>query len=224
MAVACLLIGASGVVRGYQFREVSIVKSTVPPSPFPLEDIPKQIGEWTSLADADVKLDPLTVRITGSTDHIQRTYRNDQTGVALSVLVLYGPAEPVAPHTPEACYPATGYTPEENPTEVKIPVGSEQARFRQCIYTKSGAGLIERANVYYSFRLDGDWAPNITDGKRLHRSNAGIIKVQVQRLMGDREISKPGIEPVESFLEALISEIESQIARGADHPVRTASR
>lgn len=224
MAIACTLVGVSGLARSYQSREVSLVKSSTPPSPFPLETLPTRIGDWTSLSEADVKLDPLTVRITGSTDHIQRTYRNELTGVSLAVLVLYGPAEPVAPHTPEACYPATGYGPEEGPAEVKIPVGAEQARFRQCIYTKAGSGHLERANVYYSFRMEGAWGPDIADGKRLHRSSAGIIKVQIQRVMGPREVSKPENEPVVAFLSALIPEIESRVAGADARTARTASR
>jgi len=202
------------MVRITQDHEFGLVKSSVPPSPFPLEEIPDRIGEWTSLANDDVKLDPLTVRITGSTDHIQRTYRNELTGVALSVLVLYGPAEPVAPHTPEVCYPSTGYTPEEKVSEFSFPLGGQTARFRQGLYTKPGAGHPERAKVYYSFRLDGTWAPDIAIGKRFHRTNAGILKVQIQRLMGPIEVSKSGNEPVETFLAALVPEIESRIARG----------
>jgi len=223
MTVACLLIGVSGMVRTFQDRQFGLVKSSVPPSPFPLDEVPARIGEWSSIEHDDIKLDPLTVRITGSTDHIQRTYLDRLTGTKISVLILYGPAEPVAPHTPEACYPATGWAPEERVSEFKLPLQGEEARFRRGIYTRPGAGRPERAKVYYSFRLGGDWAPDIAIGKKFHRTNAGILKVQIQRLMGPNEHARAENEPVETFLAELIPELESRIAESAARPALPAS-
>jgi len=224
MGLACVLIGASGLVRAIQDRQFGLVKSSVPPSPFAMGQIPARIDTWVSQPKADVKLDPLTVRITGSSDHIMREYLDELTGAKLSVLVLYGPAEPVAPHTPEVCYPATGWTAEDKVAEFKLPLGSRTARFREAVYVKSGGGRLDRAKVYYSFRLDGEWSPDIAIGKKFHRTNAGIIKVQIQRLIGSHEDPRTANEPVENFLGSLIPEIEGLIARGEARPIQSASR
>jgi len=224
MGLACALIGASGLVRVIQDRQFGLVKSSIPPSPFRMEQIPTRIDTWVSQPGDEVKLDPLTVRITGSTDHVMRNYVDELTGAKLSVLVLYGPAEPVAPHTPEVCYPATGWAAEDKVAEFKLPLGSRTARFRDAIYVKSGGGRIDRAKVYYSFRLDGDWAPDIAVGKRFHRTNANIIKVQIQRLIGIHEDPRSANEPVETFLGSMIPEIEGLIAQGEGRPIQSASR
>lgn len=224
MGLACLLIAASGLVREYQDRQFGVVRSNVPPCPFPIEQVPTRIGDWASLPEGEVKLDPLTIRITGSTDHILRTYQNELTGARLSVLVLYGPAEAVSPHTPEVCYPATGYDVEQSGSEVAIPVGERPAQFRQAVYSRAGGGRRDRAKVSYSFRLEGDWAPDIAVGKKFHRINAGIVKVQIQRVLGPTEVADSENEPIDEFLGALIPEIEGLIARGTAAPTQTASR
>jgi hypothetical protein len=224
MGVACVLITASGLVRVYQDRQFGVVRSNVPPCPFPIEQVPDRIGDWASLPEGEVKLDPLTIRITGSSDHILRTYQNELTGGRLSLLVLYGPAEAVSPHTPEVCYPATGYDVEMSGSDVTIPVGDHAAQFRQAVYSRSGGGRRDRAKVSYSFRLEGDWAPDIAVGKKFHRINAGIIKVQIQRVLGPSEVADSENEPIDGFLGALLPEIEGLIARGHAAPTQTASR
>jgi hypothetical protein len=223
MGLACALIGLSGVVRIYQDWRIGIVKSAIEPCPFPLGEIPAKIGVWANIPDAETKLDKDTVRITGSTDHILRTYADELTGVKLSVLILYGPAEPVVPHTPEVCYPSGGYAQEPGGSQFTLPLAGHPARFRTATFSRTGGGQTERARVYYSFRLDGDWSPDIASGKKFHRINPGIFKVQIHRQMGLDERST-GNEPIEIFLGSLIPEIERLIAEESAHPTRTASR
>jgi hypothetical protein len=158
--------------------------------------------------------------ITGGSEHIMRTYADDQTGVTLSVLILFGPAVPVLPHTPAVCYPSSGYACADGPSDFTLkfrldddakgrPVDGE-ARFRSAIYQKSAGRLTDRQAVCHSFRLEGTWSPDIGVGRKFPRQNPGIFKVQVQRPVGEGENLGAG-DPMEQFLSALLTEMEKQI-------------
>jgi hypothetical protein len=213
MSIACTLIGVTGWLRTRQDRQLGIERNAFQPCPFNLDDIPQQIAHWKNDPTQVQKLDDKTVQITGSTNHLVRTYIDELTGVRFSLLVLYGPAEPVLPHTPEVCYPATGYALDGSIEYQDVPFGEGKfAQFRSATYSRPGTLLTERARVYYSFRLDGRWSPDVAYGMKFHRSNPGLFKVQIQRQMKEGE--RPGKnEPIEKFLSYLIPDIERRIAQ-----------
>ncbi len=221
----CALLAASGVVRGLQDRRFEVEKSYLAECPFPLKTLPKEFDGWKIVPGGDRTLDPLTTRITGATEHVMRTYVDELTGVTLSVLILFGPAEPVLPHTPQVCYPSCGFTSTEEST-IRNLKGRDGAatndQFRTGGYAKSGGRAMLREVVYHSFRLDGPWSPDIGAGKKFPRKNPGIFKVQVQRRVAEGE-RRDDSEPIENFLARLIPEIErriaeSQAAGSAPHP------
>jgi Protein of unknown function (DUF3485) len=225
-AVACALLGASGVVRTVQERRHNDEASYIEACPFPLESIPRTLGAWKLKENAGLKLDPQTMRITGGSDHVLRTYVDELTGVSLVVLVLFGPAAPVLPHIPEVCYPSSGYSANLDPSTVAIryragdPSGREvehEALFRSGIYEKAGGLTTLREESYHSFRLEGNWSPDVGSGKKLPRRSPGVFKVQVQRLMAPVE-RRGKDDPIEQFLGVLIPEIERRIAEGPKAP------
>ncbi len=184
-----------------------------------MADIPKKLGDWEMISGGEDKLDALTMRIAGGTDHIIRSYANKFTGVSLNFLLLYGPAEPVTPHTPEVCYPASGFASRDDAANREIKFKTReakdsraiegQAQFKSASYSKASGRSTIHEVVYYSFRLDGKWA-NWIGGRKLMRRNPGVFKLQVQRRIVDRESLEQG-DPIEDFLAALLSEMETEI-------------
>ena len=137
--VACSLLAISGGVRLWQDRRFEQEKGYLEDCPFPLAALPNTIGGWRLLDGGDQPLDNETIRITGSTEHIQRFYVDELTGVTMGVLVLFGPAEPVLPHTPQVCYPATGYTEIEEPNDRSVKGEDGQLyQFRTAVYGEVG--------------------------------------------------------------------------------------
>jgi hypothetical protein len=228
--IACVLLGTSGAVRAVQERRHQFEKAQKDPCPIDLKKIPDHFGtDWKLLKGGDRKLDELTMRITGGSDHIIRTYANEMTGVFVTILVLYGPAEPVLPHTPQACYPATGYASGDPPLSRSIvyslgqddkghPIEGE-ADFLSASYSKPNGRQMLREAVYHSFRLDGQWSPSIGAGRKFPRRNPGIFKVQIQRLVAEGEKLDKG-DPIEQFLKLFLTEIESEI-KAAQDPAKT---
>lgn len=219
MAAACTLVGSSGVLRSLQNQQLERERKLFQPCPFDLEAIPDQIGEWVIKPGSELRLDDKTVQITGSTDHLVRNYVDSLTGVQFSLLLLYGPAEPVLPHTPDVCYPATGYALDGSIGQVGVPYGDGKvAQFRTASYIRPGNLITDRARVYYAFRHDGQWSPSVGAGMKFHRSNPGIFKVQLHRpLMQGEQPTKN--EPMEKFLALLLPEIERRITQGKSTPV-----
>lgn len=217
--VACVLLSGSGLMRTYQDNQRQEEKIFRERCPIDMTSIPKAMGDWEMISGGDDKLDALTMRIAGGTDHIIRAYANKFTGVSLSFLLLYGPAEPVTPHTPEVCYPSSGFSSVDDAADraITFRVGGTpggkleeaQGGFRSASYVKIAGRSTIREVVYYSFRLDGKWS-NRVGGRKLMRRNPGVFKLQVQRRLGERESLGQG-DPIEDFLAALLAEIESMV-------------
>ena len=220
---ASLLLVSSGITRAVQSSGYAKEQSYPVNCPFPLSSIPRTIGDWKVAGGGEAALDPLTIRISGSTDHILRTYVDEMTGVMLSVLVLFGPAEPVLPHTPQICYPASGHKAIGDPVDLDIKIGdSETARFRCSVFAKSGGRAIIRNAVYHSFLLEQLWTPAVATQK-FPRKNPGIFKVQIQRRIGDVE-SVGKDEPIEGFVQQLLPLLEKMIADAQARPTTSVAR
>ena len=223
--VGCALLGTSGVVRAIQDRRFEIEKGYLEACPFPLKDLPVELGGWKMVEGGDKSLDPLTTRISGATDYVMRAYVDELTGVSLSVLVLFGPAEQVVPHTPQICYPACGYSPTDEPSyrDIKGPDGQKYL-FRSGVFAKSGGRSVLREVSYHSFRLDGPWSPDAAAGRRFPRKNPGIFKVQIQRRVADGE-RRDLEDPIEQFIARLLPEIDRRVdaIAGGKTPKATAS-
>ena len=163
--LACILLSGSGLVRIYQDNQRLGEKIFRQRCPINMSNIPKKLGNWEMVSGGEDKLDELTMRIAGGTDHIIRSYANKFTGVSLSFLLLYGPAEPVSPHTPEVCYPASGFASRGDAAnrEIKFKtreakvgqVVEQQAQFKSASYSKVSGRFTIHEVVYYAFRLDG---------------------------------------------------------------------
>ena len=103
--MASLALIGSGAIRSFQSSYYDEAGTYDIACPFPLKQIPRTLDGWHMVEGSEAVLDPLTTRITGSTDHITRNYVNEMTGVTLSVLVLYGPAEPGGAAHPRSLLP-----------------------------------------------------------------------------------------------------------------------
>lgn len=221
---ATTLLVVSGVYRSVQASKYQSEMTYVVESPFSLKTMPRVIGDWRVVENGEMNLDPLTTRITGSTDHILWTFADDLTGVRLSLLLLFGPAEPVLPHTPQVCYPATGFTPTGPPIDKQVTLENHPPMlFRSAIYAKPGGRTLNRTMVYHSYLFNEVWTPNVSI-RNLPRRSPGIYKVQIQRSVTDNERSE-GEEPIEDFIRKVVPILEQKIAEALKaHPAAVARR
>lgn len=205
-----LLLGASGTYRYWRDYQFSTLEVQSRNSPFPLKEITATLGGWQLMEGTEATLDPRIARIAGSTDHIIRGYQNAKTGEKATVLVLYGPAQLVFAHTPEICYPSTGFRPMVKPEDMTIPGldGSPTPEFRHALYGRSQAGASQMNDVFHSFRNGGVWTPEMASRWKQFRHNPGMFKIQIERAVTD---SDPRGEAAYDMLNALVTDIESRI-------------
>ena len=118
-------LGGGPVLRDWKFAALA-AESDRPP--FHLSDLPRRIGDWESNPGADGQLDDQVARIAGSNDMIVRTYLDKKNGDKVTTLSIYGRAEKVFGHSPDACYPAAGYQLVKGPVDREMSVPGMRAR------------------------------------------------------------------------------------------------
>jgi hypothetical protein len=229
MALACTLLIASGLVRGWQDGRFEAARNTAVAPTFPLRELPGRLtivdprtgtaSLWRQAKGGDEALDPQVARIAGSKDSLVRNYVEEQTGVTLTLLVLYGQAERVSAHTAEVCYPAIGFEQADDLIDHRIRFGAEDnppAEFRSTAFARR-ANTLERVEVYYSFRQQGRWSPHVEGNWKALSVDPALFKVQIQRRLADQERRHLN-NPSEQFLAALLPELEKRIAAAAGTP------
>jgi len=208
----CALLGLSGGLRFWRDRQFQSLASESTACPFPLKELPKVLGTWHAVDTPDVKLDPQIARIAGSSDHLIRTYQDDKSGEAVTVLVLYGLSSTVFAHTPEVCYPASGFQPYNTPADHELTGLTMPVGFRSACYAVELAGIHRYEEVYYTFRHNGQWLPEVASRWKSFRYHPGMFKVQLQHTAsGLSEETRNG--PTESLLGEIVQEIERRISR-----------
>lgn len=217
LVMIAILLGASGAYRYWRDFQFATLESESRACPFPLKEISTSLGGWRMLEGAEATLDPQIARVAGSSDHIVRTYENSASGEKATVLVLYGPSQLVWSHTPELCYPSTGFRPMVRPKEVTVPGrdGAPGTTFRLGFYGRTDAGASVVNEVFHSFRNAGSWTPNMSGRWKQFRYNPGMFKIQVERRVQDADDRD---ESCYDLLAALVAEIEDRV-RPAAAPV-----
>jgi EpsI family protein len=207
--IACILLGLSGAVRHWRSLQFLAIENQSKESPFPLREIPYVLGTWRSLEGTEATLDPEIARIAGSSDHVIRAYVDDKTGERVTVLLLYGPSQAVWAHTPEVCYPASGFTTVIPSREIQVPLedSARTAAFREALYGKTRGGLTELSEVYYSFFNAGVWRSDMSGQWKQFRYHPGMFKIQIERRVKTPQL---GDSPAKGLLALLVREIEER--------------
>lgn len=224
VALAVAVLAASAGLRAWQRTQVDEAMRSGGKSPFPLESLPLTLGSWQGKDDV---LDPQIARATGAVDRLFRSYIDRRTGVRLSVIVLYGPAVGMAIHSPENCYRAAGYSLVDGPRMRPVLWDDHDLPFRSLTFARGDGGQRDRQHVYYAWRYDGRWSPDLAVQKRIERI-AGMYKVHVARAAAESEqfdLVETGAgadaaprllrDPCQDFLDLLVPEIERRLSSGA---------
>ena len=210
---ACTILLCSAGVRQWRDWQFTGIARERPICPFPLEELPRTFGPWSSNPAEDGKLADEITRIAGSSDHIIRAYQNESTGDVASTLVLYGLAGSVFAHTPDVCYapPAFNRLWREcaQDLEIMVPGWTAPVRYRSLYFSKSFGGVVTHVEVIYTFLHNGEWLPEVASRWKMFRLHPGMFKIQLQREVAaiDRESS-----PLPDLLKDLVQSINTRYA------------
>ncbi len=107
VVVAFGLTILSGVLQGRMRNRWGVSPDTIRAAG-KLADIPSQFGDWKLVSKG--KLGETEKTMLECAGFFVGEYRNRVSGEAVNVTVLLGPPGTIAAHTPEVCFPSTGYT------------------------------------------------------------------------------------------------------------------
>lgn len=118
-----------------------------------LADVPLAFGDWKGEALA---LDPDAVAQAKLTGCWMRRYTHAVTGRSVTVLLMCGPAGPVAVHTPEWCFGGAGYDMAGPAVPYTVPT-EPPAEFWTARFSKPGTILPEQLRIFWAWSTAGTW-------------------------------------------------------------------
>lgn len=208
VGLACLVLLGSAGLRLWQTRRIEGALAEGRRGPrIDLAALPMVMGAWKGRA---TELDPQIARATGADQVVTRRYVNQDTGVSLELIMLYGPAVEMYIHSPEVCYPAAGYTLQGGPESRSLKAGEETVPFRALVYHKGEGAQTDLQEVYFSWWYHGKWTPDVGNQKHFERIPS-MYKVQLARRVIEQERRDVG-NPCEAFLLELLPEMGRRIA------------
>ncbi len=121
-----------------------------------LERTPLVIGTWRGTAR---QLDSAELTKAGVAEAFLRSYDSSDRRARVHVLLVCGYPGPVSVHSPEACFPAAGYTLIGVPTRYQAPFssGARPAEFWKAGFS-GGSGLVPaHRTTYWAWNATGAW-------------------------------------------------------------------
>ena len=217
--ITCLLLAISGAHRYWRESSLYGYESEKKECPFPLASLPKVLGPWRFDEGTEAKLEPEIAQIAGASDHFVRSYTDEKSGQSVSVLMLYGLAAYVAYHSPEICYPASGFDAEEAMTDypLEIPGQNKLAHYRGGFFKRKQAGVTQYVEVIYTFRHAGEWVADASARYKMFRAHPGAFKIQIRRVVDRMDIaSSPSIGLLKEFIQQIETRLKEQETTAPD--------
>jgi Protein of unknown function (DUF3485) len=214
VALICMLLVVSGAIRYWRIWEFQSLARESQMSPFPLSELPKELGGWLVREGSEATLEPEIARLAGASDHLIRTYFDQNSGEGVVVLIIYGLAtKGVSAHVPDICYPSQGFKQVSTTDDVDIPVPgtSTVARFRRQSFAKNRPGGRDFREVYHSFLNAGEWGVDTWKNWKKFRYQPAMFKVQVQSQSPRSSIESEN-NSLDQFLGLIVREINQRVA------------
>lgn len=166
-----------------------------------LPDVPLTFGDWRGeVLESGLAKDPNLKNLT-------RKYEHTKTGRTLTVSFTLGPAGLTAQHTPEYCYPGSGYQTIGETTEFRPP--NRNAQFRTAVFRKVNLAGGEPLRIIWAWTADGQWsAPRYPELKFL---TGKLYKLYVVSWAADR--SPDDDKELLDFLTHLFCILEPHLVR-----------
>jgi hypothetical protein len=214
MIVTCLLLATSGGVRFWREYQFATIARENEKCPFALNvnEFPKVLGSWHMSEGASPELDPEIAKIAGANAYLLQNYIDQKSGAVALVLILYGPARSVFAHSPEICYPANGYRAVTPPADRQFVDSTSRfpVRFRSAFFTKTVGATNRYEEVYYTFRHNERWLPEVANEWKSFRYHPGMFKILLQRPVTALSTEN---SPTESLLREIVREVDLRIAQ-----------
>ncbi len=198
---------ATGLVHGYWTDRWTVNEETRAAAER-LDTIPLHVGDWDG-EEIEVKPGQAAPGVAGC---IQRRYVNRNLGVTVVVALVNGRPGPVATHTPEVCYGASGYQVGAR-KPVRLDRHETSAQFWTSDATRTRVTEVTKIRIYWGWNGGQGWVASADARNEFPRYRYPILhKLYVIRDLNDTSTSLSGKEePCEAFLQALLPELEKAL-------------
>lgn len=194
-SLALLLIVGTGVVHGMRTGRWQ-PGAALTDAAARLGTIPTRIGDWEGEEVPLKGREP-----TGVAGHFCRRYTNARTGEAVTMFLVCGRPGPIAIHTPDVCYAASGYA---TGTPIKYaPRRENAADFWTTDMVRTTNADRSQLRIFWAWNAGNGWQAD--DQPRLHFAAAPVLfKMYLLRELsgvGDPSLDR---DPVVSFAQCLL--------------------
>ena len=200
---AAIAVTATGVVHGvwtgrWDRADAAPVVAAV------VEQIPWQLGEWQG--------QPLELSAREAASYsavLYRRYTHQRTGQSVTVVLVGGRPGPVSIHSPDYCYPASGFDRATwVPYQLPFDPAFAAAEFKTALLTKTQAAGQTQLRVLWSWYAAGAWS--VPDNPRLaFAGQRCLYKLHVVRETGDEALDE---DPCVDLLRPLLAAFQRQVA------------
>jgi hypothetical protein len=204
-AVGLAILVSAGVVRGmwngrwasstaYQERVARV------------HEVPTRFGDWEA---RESNLDERTLQSGGIASYVSRSYRNQKTGETIGILLVCGRPGPISVHTPEVCYPGTGF--DQVGETVRVPVGAGLSdEFWSAEFNKRGSVVPLQIRILYAWNADGVWKASNSPRWDFGGTPAlyKLYVIEEKTPAGDQRAARDGLV---DFVRVLVPEVQKAL-------------
>jgi hypothetical protein len=121
-----------------------------------LENVPLNVGDWEG-KDESNQADPRILDVAGAAGHKSIVYQNQKTGKQVSVYLVCGHSRKITGHTPDICYPASGFSAVGQQIKQPLDWDNSTSEFNSKVFRKDSREGIETLRVFWAWAVDRNW-------------------------------------------------------------------
>jgi hypothetical protein len=167
--------------------------------------VPVNVGDWKG---QDLPLDRRTQEAAGIAGYVMRRYVN-RRGEGVTALLVCGRPGPIAAHTPEVCYPGSGFGSTAPRVRLTVGDGPERDEVWAADFGNEDSALQKNLRVFYAWTTDGTWTASETP-RRGFAGAPTLYKLYVIREMGSKK-GPARDDPALAFLGRFLPEIRATL-------------
>lgn len=209
IASAFFVVGFSAIIHG-RWTDRWTTPALAAASASRLEQVALTVGDWDGQA---VELaDPREVA--GLYGNLYRRYVQRSTGNTVLVSLVWGRRGPIAIHTPDMCYVASGYQMTETPAKYvsEEAIGGAPAEFFVTRFHKLRPDGDENLRVFWAWSAGDGW--KVADNPRIAFARHPILyKMYLIRAMNPAE-EAPREDPCVQFMRVFLPELQKALSEG----------
>jgi hypothetical protein len=120
-----------------------------------LKNVPLEIGDWQG---TDQPVGEIERQTAGARGYVSREYKNTITGESVGIWLIVGHAKDIMRHTPDICYPSSGFIMRapENSLQSFVFDGQEMGEFFTNTFVKEDLSGRQLKRVFWSWHKPSD--------------------------------------------------------------------